>query len=70
MIRLSEALGEHVQIPVEEGTGVVAAGLDIRGVGATPQGRGHLLGRLDERIPYDFEFNRIVHVSSVSSIRW
>jgi hypothetical protein len=62
VVGLCKTLGEDVDIPIEERTRIVASGFDVGGVGATPQGRGHLLGRFHQRIPYDFKLYRIVHI--------
>ena len=47
---LGEALGDGAELRVEEGAREVRPRLDVRRVGAAPQGEHHLVRRRDERV--------------------
>ena len=48
--RLAERLGHHPAVRIDEGGGVVEAGLDVGGEGGALEGDRHLLGHLDESV--------------------
>src|SRR5579872_275514 len=48
-------LGDHAPTPVEDGAGVVAALLDVDGIGGASQDDSHLLGDSGEEVLEDFE---------------
>ena len=57
--RLGEALGHRPELGVEERAGEVGAGLDVRRIGAAPEGQDHLVGRRDEGVPDHLEHDRV-----------
>ena len=53
-------LRDHLAPSVKDGTGVIAALLDIGGVSGPTEGNTHLFGHRGEEILEDFEFDRVV----------
>ena len=59
VVGLAEGLGDGAKIPIEEAAREITAGLNVGGVGATPQRRRHLLRGLEQAVPDDLELDRI-----------
>ena len=57
--RLGEGLGDRAQVAVEERTGEIAAGLDVRGIRGAAERRPHLFGDGEQGVANDLEADGI-----------